>query len=262
LPAAHAELIARLFRQYDALALGAFRDIRAETKVDGTTVTRVDREASHLVSEALKAHTPDFGVLSEEEAQPYRPEARWQWVIDPLDGTASFARGYPVWGLGIGLLEEDRPRQGFLRFPALDETYACDGDALTFNGRPLAPLEPDALGDTRNFLLDSSLHKRIQSFAPLRDFKLRVFGSNLYHMVSLAMGRAEAMICGRVYLWDLAAALPMTRARGFTERYVDGRPFDLGEVLRAPNHRVGAPLILSTPERIDEIVAALKPVLQ
>ena len=103
--------------------------------------------------------------------------------------------------------------------------------------------------------------KCFQSFAPLGEVKLRVFGSNLYHMASLAMGRAEAMICGRVYLWDLAAALPMTRARGFSERYVDGRPFDLGEVLRAANRRVAAPLVLATPQRIEEIVALLRPVL-
>lgn len=262
MPAAHAELIGRLFQQYDALALGAFRSIRAEAKADGTTVTHVDRDVSRLVTEALRAHTPEFGIISEEEAQPYRPGARCQWIVDPLDGTASFARGYPVWGLGIGLMEGESPSQGYLRFPVLDETYVCDGDRMTFNGQPLAPLEADELRDTRNFLLDSSLHKRIQSFAQLRDYKLRIFGSNLYHMVSLAMGRSEAMICGRVYLWDMAAALPLTRARGFVERYVDGRPFDVGEVLRSSNHRCVAPLIIATPQRIDEIAALVKPALQ
>jgi fructose-1,6-bisphosphatase/inositol monophosphatase family enzyme len=260
LPSPHAALIADLFRRYDELALGAYRRVRAEVKADGTTVTAVDREASRMVGEALRAHTPDWGLLSEEEAQPYRPEAQRQWVVDPLDGTASFARGYPVWGLGIGLLEGEQPREGYLRFPALDETYAWDGARFTFNGAP-APSEAEPLGDTRNCLLDSSLHRRLQSFAPLRDYKLRVFGSALYHLVSLAMGRAEAVLCGRVYLWDIAAALPMTRARGFVERYADGRPFELGAVLRAPNRRVLAPLLLGSAERVDALVAALQPVL-
>jgi histidinol-phosphatase len=261
LPSPHAALMAELFRRYDALALGAFRRIQAETKADGTTVTAVDRESSRLVGEALKAHTPDFGVISEEEPQAYRPGAPWQWVVDPLDGTASFARGYPVWGLGIGLLEGDQPREGYLRFPALDESYTFDGEALAFNGQPVAPLQEAPVRDTHNFLLDSSLHKRLKSFEPLRDVKLRVLGSALYHLVSLAMGRAEAMICGRIYLWDLAGALPMTRARGFAERYVDGSAFDLGEVLAAPNHRVRLPLVLTRPERLDEIVAKVQSVL-
>jgi histidinol-phosphatase len=261
LPTAHADLIAELFRRYDALALGAFRTIRAEIKADGTTVTAVDREASRTLLEALRAHTPDYGVISEEEAQPWQPEARWQWVVDPLDGTAAFARGYPTWGLGIGLLEGDAPREGYLRFPALDETYAFEAGRMSFAGRPVPPLEADPLRDTRNLLFDSSLHRRIRSYEPLRDYKLRGFGSNLYHMASLAMGRAEAMICGRVYLWDLAAALPMTRGRGFSERYVDGRPFDVGEVLRTPNRRALAPIVLAAPARIEELLTLLRPVL-
>ena len=254
-------LIAELFQRFDALALRSFRSIRAEMKKDGTTVTAVDREVSRVVTAALKAHTPEYGVISEEEAEAHLPTARWQWVVDPLDGTASFARGYPVWGLGIGLMEGDRPAEGYLRFPALDESYAFDGERLRFNGRPVPPLEPPAVGDTHNYLLDSSLHKRFQSFAPLREVKLRVFGSALYHLASLALGRAEAVICGRVHLWDLAAALPMTRAQGLVERYVDGSAFDLVEVLRAETYRVRLPLVLATPERIDRIVADLQPVL-
>lgn len=258
---AHAELIADLFGRYDTLALASFRSIQAEAKADGTTVTAVDRDVSRLVTDALKAHTPDFGVLSEEEAEPYLPQARWQWIVDPLDGTASFARGYPVWGLGIGLLEDHVPRQGYLRFPAVQETYAFDGERFTFNGHPVAPLEPARVGDTHNFLIDSSLHKRLQTFAPLRDVKLRVFGSALYHLASLAMGRAEAMICGRVHLWDLAGALAMSRAQGLVERYVDGGALDLHEVALAKGYRLRAPLVLTTPDRLDAILSQLKAAL-
>jgi hypothetical protein len=64
-----------------------------------------------------------------------------------------------------------------------------------------------------------------------------------------------------VHLWDLAAALPMTRAQGLVERYVDGSAFDLVEVLRAETYRLRLPLVLATPERIDRIVADLQPVL-
>lgn len=257
----HQAVIDSLFRCYDELSLAAFRTIRAEAKADGTTITRVDREVSRIVIEALKQHTPQYGIISEEEPAPYRPEADWQWVIDPLDGTAAFARGYPVWGLGIGLMRRWEPLEGYVHFPVLSESYGFDGRTLCLNGQPAPPIEKDSLPDTRNYLIDSSLHKRISTFATFKDAKLRVFGSNLFHMVSLAMGRAEAMICGRVYLWDLAAALPMTRARGFTERYVDGSPFRLDEINREANFRIRAPLILSTPARIEVLVGALRPVL-
>lgn len=258
----HQPLIAEIFRAYDDIALKAFRNIRAEAKEDGTSVTWVDREASRRVISSLKRHTPGYGIVSEEEAEPYRPDAEWQWVIDPLDGTASFARGYPIWGLGIGLLQRGAPREGYLRFPAVNESYAFAGKSLIFNGAPAAPPPGDTLADARNYLLDSSLHRWLGSFEPFQDCKVRIFGSNLYHMVSLAMGRAEAMVCGRVYLWDLAAALPMTRAGGYVECYGDGTPFDPATLGAANGYRLSAPLIIARPEWVKKIVADLSAYLQ
>ena len=100
----HDDFIAELFRQYDRITLPVFGSIAAQDKADGSSITSADRDASAHVLGCLVRHTPDYGVISEEESEPYRPEADWQWVVDPLDGTAAFARGLPVWGIGIGLL--------------------------------------------------------------------------------------------------------------------------------------------------------------
>lgn len=250
-------LIERIFREYDALALAAYRSVSAEVKADGTTVTRVDRETSTAIVARVQEHYPAHGVLSEEESAAWQPEAEWQWVVDPVDGTASFARGYPTWGLGIGLMWRGMPAGGYLRFPALDETLMCDGRAVRLNGKPLPPVQAEPPPDTQNYLVDSSLHRQLDAFSRLTEAKLRVFGSNLYHMASLAVGRAEAMISGRSYLWDLAAGLPMTRARGMGERYVDGRPFDLSELDAATGYRLPRPLIIGPPERLDHLVRIL-----
>jgi hypothetical protein len=65
------------------------------------------------------------------------------------------------------------------------------------------------------------------------------------------------MICGRVYLWDLAGALPMTRARGLVERYVDGAPFDLAAVDATTGFRIRSSLAIAPPDRIDALLATL-----
>ncbi|MEO6929427.1 MAG: inositol monophosphatase family protein, partial [Casimicrobiaceae bacterium] len=101
----HLPFVRELFAEYDGITLPLHGVIEAEDKKDGSSVTRADREASAHVLRRLNAYTPDYGVISEEEAVSYLPDARWQWAVDPLDGTASFARGLPVWGLGMGLLE-------------------------------------------------------------------------------------------------------------------------------------------------------------
>ena len=256
------QTIQAIFTAYDQLAFRAYRQTGAEAKADGTTVTGLDRDASRMVTDALQAHQPDYGILSEEEDEALLPQAEWRWVVDPLDGTASFARGFPVWGLGIGLMQGAAAREGYLRFPALDETYAFDGTTLTCNGKPAQPPAGRPLADTEHFLIDSSLHKWLTGYGLLLDFKLRGFGSNLYHMAAMAMGRSEGMICGRVYLWDLAAALPMTRARGLVERFVDGGDFDPGELTAETGYRLRGPLIISTPERIETLVDGLRGLLR
>ena len=253
----HISVIRDLFRQYDALAFRYFGTVAAEEKADGTAVTRLDREASQLVLRTLRQHTPGYGIISEEEAHSHLPEAEWQWVIDPVDGTASFARGYASWGLGIGLLRKAEPVEGYLRFPVLNESYCfADGEG-TLNGMPLPRTAPTPLPDTHNILVTSTLHTELP-FDRLAGFKLRNFGSNLYHLACLAAGRAEAMICPRAYLWDVAGGLPFTRALGMVETCLDGTPFSLGPLLRTPGYRIDQLMLIGRPAEVERLLSALR----
>lgn len=247
------EVLDELMQRYGRIAWRAFRNVQAETKADGTTVTQLDRDISALVIETLREYTPDWGVVSEEEGEHYRPDAEYTWYVDPLDGTASFARGFPVWGLGIGLLHRGRPVAGYLRFPVTDETFTWDRRGFLFNGGPAPEPQRDVPADALNLLLDASLHKHLGGQWPLPGYKMRNFGSTLYHIACVALGRSEGMVCGQCYLWDLAAALPMSRSRGLVERYLDGSPLRLEDLGPEQNYRLPGPLLIAAPERIDEI---------
>ena len=238
--------------------MAAFRQVSTDIKADGTPVTRVDRETTEAVQSALKARFPDYGILSEENPEDYLPDAKWQWVLDPLDGTAMFARGFPVWGIGLGLMRGLEPVEGYLSFPVLRERYTCSGGEIRINGTRLtATAEPPA-APTRNILVGSEI---IQEF-PLqrvRGYKMRNFGTNLYHLAAVGLGHAEAMISPRAYLWDLVPGLPFTRARGMVERYLDRSEFSLG-ALWEPSRRHDAtsrPLIVGTAEAVESLLNAL-----
>lgn len=258
----HRAAIEAIFQRYDTLAMAGFRNISPDVKADGSVVTQVDRDASRLVWDALLAHNPEYGIVSEEEGKDHLPEAPMQWFIDPIDGTASFSRGYPIWGLGIGLAEQGTPRQGYLRFPAVDESYFFDGETLVFNGREFAAKggfpRGEEVGDTRNVLIDSTMHRRVRSLQPFSEYKLREFGSTLYHLVCLAMGRAEAMFCNRVNMWDLAAALPLTRAAGFIECHDDGSPLDTTALGPHNRYKLHAPLAIARAADMDDILHRLR----
>ena len=253
----HRPIIESLLSRYDALALEYFGAVEQESKADGSTVTRLDREASRQIVSALKQHTPDFGIVCEELAQSYRPAAPWKWIVDPVDGTASFARGYAVWGLGIGLMHDDRPVEGYLRFPVLRETFCFADGVGTHNGKPIPTRAPAYIPDTHNVLTASTLHALLP-YDRLAKFKLRSLGSSLYHLACLAAGRADAMICPPSYLWDLAAGLPFTRAVGMIELGLDGKPFAIGRVLHDPHYRVAAPLLIGRPAEVEPLLNSLR----
>jgi fructose-1,6-bisphosphatase/inositol monophosphatase family enzyme len=254
----HLDSIAGLLDGFDARAMAAFRRVRTDIKADGTPVTRVDRETTEDVQAALKARFPDYGILSEENPEDYLPDAEIQWVLDPLDGTAMFARGFPVWGIGLGLMRGLDPVEGYLSFPVLRERYTCSGREIRINGTLFPATREAPAAPTRNILIGSEI---IQEFPVqrVRGYKMRNFGTNLYHLAAVGLGHAEAMISPRAYLWDLVPGLPFTRARGMVERYLDGTEFSLGG-LWAPSrrhHATDRPLIVGAAEAVEAVLKAL-----
>lgn len=249
--------VEQIFERYNTLARKYFRHSEVEAKKDGSALTQMDQEANTFIVRALREELPQHGVLSEEEAQHHNPDAPWQWVLDPVDGTVSFACGYPAWGLGLGLLHHGEPVEGYMRFPLLDENYVATPNGCYFNGTLMHPPQRNPIPDMRNCILDSLLHEELPMKA-FRSMKLRIFGSSLYHLACVSLGRAEAMISSRVRLWDIAAGLPFTRAMGLVECYLDGSPLDMKALLHSKEHRLAQPLIVGSEERVNDILERLQ----
>jgi len=248
--------IIHLLNEFERIAMDTFQQAQPQQKPDGSVVTSVDLAVSKLVRETILQNAPEDGLISEEEPEPWQLKAKRVWVLDPIDGTASFARGYPVWGLGLANLLDHVPTEGYLSFPALNQRFACIDGVITINGSEhIPPLEPD-MQDIRNVLVGSTTHN-ILSFEKLTGIKLRNFGSHLYHVLSVGLGRAEAMIAPPCALWDLAAALPFSRSRGCIERYIDGRPLDISELVEAenPDFKTKTPLIVGTPRTVEDLLS-------
>jgi len=248
------QFMQRLFRRYRKITMPLFGRIASEAKRDGSAVTEADRAASAAVLRSLIRHTPAYGVISEEEKEPHLAGAPWQWAVDPLDGTAAFARGLPVWGVGIGLMHKAVPREGYLDFPVVGETYAFHGGVGRLNGVRIARRKADFTPDCRNVMI-TAIHGHID-VRRLQPLRLHNLGSNLYHMMALATGRCEAIITGPCQVWDLAPALPFTRALGYVERYLDGTPLVLKDLLARSDFGfpVKQPLFVGPPELVASLL--------
>lgn len=108
-------------RRYETL------DFTVTTKPDRTPVTEADREVEHAIREGLTASRPDDAILGEEfgstgpQQGDHRPHR--QWIIDPIDGTANFLRGVPIWGTLIALAIDGVPVVGVVSAPALGQRW-------------------------------------------------------------------------------------------------------------------------------------------
>src|SRR5690606_28295209 len=95
------------------------RRIQIENKASGggfDPVTAADRAAERAISKLLANRFPDHGLEGEEYGHR-NPDARFRWVVDPIDGTRAFIVGMPIWGTLIGLLDGETPVIGMMDQP-------------------------------------------------------------------------------------------------------------------------------------------------
>lgn len=111
----------------DAVSIDRFRavDLRVTPKPDRTPVTDADQAVERVIRDGLATARPDDGILGEEygTAVGTGVGSHRQWIIDPIDGTANFLRGVPIWGTLIALAIDGVPVVGVVSAPALDQRW-------------------------------------------------------------------------------------------------------------------------------------------
>ncbi|MDD5146848.1 MAG: inositol monophosphatase [Candidatus Pacebacteria bacterium] len=101
-------------------------------------VTETDLKIGKTIVEKIKRKFPDHNII-DEEAGAINNKSNLTWVIDPIDGTSNFAAGSPLYGIMIGLLENDIPIAGGFALPSFSEIYIagrgkgsyCDGERIS-----------------------------------------------------------------------------------------------------------------------------------
>lgn len=120
-------LALELAQRADAVSFDRFRavDLEVTTKPDRTPVTDADRAVERVIRDGLAEARPDDGILGEEygTAAGTGAGAHRQWIIDPIDGTANFLRGIPIWGTLIALAVDGEPVVGVVSSPALERRW-------------------------------------------------------------------------------------------------------------------------------------------
>lgn len=114
-----------------AVARQHFRQCTAvATKPDHSIVTAADLKGEALMRRRIAERYPDHGIVG-EEMPPERADAELCWFLDPIDGTASFVTGKPLFGTLVGMMRGDRPILGVIDMPALEERWVAATDRPT-----------------------------------------------------------------------------------------------------------------------------------
>ena len=190
------------------LTLGYFRaGVRAEFKTDDTPVTVADREAEALIRRCIEKRFPDHAILGEEYGSVGRGDAECRWIIDPIDGTKSFIRGIPLYGVLIGLEIAGRIEVGVAYFPALDELVAAaTGLGCTCNGRAVQVIETAQLSRSMVAFTDAASFAQSGRAAEWQRIQqstyYRLGCPDAYGHALVATGRAELMLDPVMNTWD------------------------------------------------------------
>jgi histidinol-phosphatase len=244
LEAAHAaaEVVRRYYQSNLAVTI----------KSDKTPVTEADVETEKVIRAILTARFPEHGFYGEETGQ-CALDAEYLWLVDPIDGTKSFVREYPMFSTQIALMHRGRLIVGVSSAPAYGEiAYGEIGVGAWLDDKPIRVSELDALEDatlSTGNLKTLATGPRWPAFGRLvgRLNRIRGYGDFLhYHL--LAAGKIDAVLESDVNILDIAACAVIVEAAGGRFTDLGGEPLTLASTS-----------VLATNGRLhDAVLAALR----
>lgn len=192
------------------------RGVEVELKADQTPVTAADREGEQIVRDRILRDFPTHSILGEEHGT-IEGDPKYQWVIDPIDGTKSFIHGVPLYSTLVGLQIDNKPAVGVIYVPALEQIVAAaTGLGCTWNGRPAKVSNVSSLSSALLTCSDAVMAiDRSDTFLELaRKCKYSRTWGDAYGYFLVATGRAEIMVDPRMNPWDCAAIIPVIQEAG------------------------------------------------
>jgi myo-inositol-1(or 4)-monophosphatase len=240
------DLCRAVARDAGKIAHRAFGTSATSMKGRHDVVTEMDREVERYIRAAIASRYPHDAIIGEEEGGGAGERT---WLIDPIDGTANYARGLPRYCVSIGYLEHGVPVLGAIYDPSLDWLYsAAHGEGAYRDGVKLA-VSPCAKMTAATVECGWSTRRPAADYIALlarvldAGGAIRRSGSGALGLADVAAGAAEAYAELHINAWDCAAGIVLVReAGGFTNDFFAGDGIKAGNPLIATNAALCAKL--------------------
>jgi inositol-phosphate phosphatase / L-galactose 1-phosphate phosphatase / histidinol-phosphatase len=225
-----------------------------EVKNDDSPVTLADRGAEAAIRALLNTERASDGIIGEEYGTE-RAGASRQWVIDPIDGTVSFAAGRPIFGTLIALMQDGWPVLGLIDQPITGERWVGGiGHPTTLNGQPVqtrrcAALDKAVLASSGPQYFSNHDAEHFMGLAAKTAHKQMMWGGDCYNYALLATGQIDLVVEAGLKLHDLAALVPVVEHAGGMMCDWNGEPLHAGSE--------GHVIALGDAARLEDVMEAL-----
>jgi myo-inositol-1(or 4)-monophosphatase len=193
-------------------------------EIVSSTSKDIKLKADILAEKEIKGiiqNESDYPILAEESGFSSKPISNTFWVVDPLDGTANYARNIPICCVSIALISDLKPILGVIYDFINNDLY--EGSIFTkalLNSKEMSVSKVKNSHDgvlitglpNNTDYSDSALLKMIKDFQNWR--KVRMIGSAAMASAYVASGRADLYKEKKTYLWDIAAGAAIVNAAG------------------------------------------------
>ena len=194
---------------------------KIEKKGNLDFVSNVDKECEEIIIDTILSAYPDHAILAEESGKQGKSE--YEWIIDPLDGTLNFLRGYPHFAVSIALMKNNRAEEAVVYDPFKDELFTCSkGNGAKLNDTKIRVKNQNSLakgllatGFAVRSTTDFSKQLETVNSCLKQGADIRRSGSAALDLAYTACGRLDGFWEYGLSPWDVAAgSLIVTESGG------------------------------------------------
>lgn len=223
-------IIAREAGAYLKSEISGIRPKDIETKGLHDFVTHVDMQSEQFITSYLEKLLPEAGFVTEEKTISRKGE-RYNWVVDPLDGTTNFIHGVPCYCVSIALMENDDVVVGVVYEVNLNECfYAWKGSPAFLNGTQINVSAKSKISDSllaTGFpyfdYTDLGKYMILFTYFLQHSHGLRRMGSAAVDLAYVACGRFDGFFEYGLNPWDVAAGSLIVKQAGGIVRDFKGK---------------------------------------
>ena len=216
----------------DAISLARFRslDLHIESKPDRSPVTDADKSVEQAIKKILADRAPEDALIGEEYGNS--GSASRTWIIDPIDGTANYLRGVPVWATLIALAIDGKPTVSVVSAPALGRRWWAAPEIGSFTSdidSNVRELRVSAISDLENASLSYNnlqLWDQAGMLSELTELSRKIWRTRAYgdfwSYMLLAEGSVDIVAEHDLKIYDIAALVPIVENAGGTFTAING----------------------------------------